>query len=495
MNANLDHRIIVFGRDGLAREQLVIALSDNGVVPIWVGSPSQCSLEALSVLDPNQIVVSLEPIIETELEPFNDFLGQQSISVLYDDAESTKHLSGWDLNRWARHLASKLLNLDYMPPAPNQELHKNQQKNNDAFDSSSYDLQNINEFDLVEIDSAELNAALETINHKLSTSDTKVDMPEFDFGRSESSNAFEIMNDEYEFNDNSSLFSNDFSISNIDSDNSDSLSFDKLEQQVDEEDSQGYMDEEAFKLAVDHLDSQLSVSVPKAKFTSNFELQSDEQAPMVTESESKVLPVSREFDLSKFSLVTDQSENQSEEQSIELESDNHSDAYIRSVFLVISGIGGPGVVRSILGHIKSNFTGILVLSQAIEANQLPKLMQQLQKMISTPIVIPESEEYLMNGHIYLLPENHAIQLTSLGYQCVKNKSLADFLEQMDQNVEIVVLSGADVSLSQSLIQTNQLMNNIHIQPPEDCFDATLTQLLANIGAPAIRNEILATWFN
>ena len=93
MNANLDHRIIVFGRDGLAREQLVIALSDNGVVPIWVGSPSQCSLEALSVLVPNQIVVSLEPIIETELEPFNDFLGQQSISVLYDDAESTKHLS------------------------------------------------------------------------------------------------------------------------------------------------------------------------------------------------------------------------------------------------------------------------------------------------------------------------------------------------------------------------------------------------------------------
>jgi hypothetical protein len=73
--------------------------------------------------------------------------------------------------------------------------------------------------------------------------------------------------------------------------------------------------------------------------------------------------------------------------------------------------------------------------------------------------------------------------------------LADFLEQMDQNVEIVVLSGADVSLSQPLIQTNHLMNNIHIQPPDECFDATLTQLLSNIGAPTIRNEILATWFN
>lgn len=491
MNANLDHRIIVFGRDGLAREQLVIALSDNGVVPIWVGSPSQCSLEALSVLDPNQIVVSLEPIIETELEPFNDFLGQQSISVLYDDAESTKHLSGWDLNRWARHLASKLLNLDYMPPAPNQELHNNHQQNNVVLDSSIYELQNINEFDFVETDSTELNAALEKINNKLSTSDNKVDMLEFDFGNSVSSNAFEIMDGEYELNDNTSVFSSDFGISNIDSDNSDSLSFNKLEQQVDDVEDHIYMDEEAFKLAVGLLDTQLSVSVPKAKFTTNFELQSDEEAPMVTESESKELPVSREFDLSKFSLVNEQSEVQ----SIELDSEDHSDSYTRSLFLVISGVGGPGVVRSILGHIKSNFTGILVLSQTIEAIQLPKLMQQLQKMISTPIAIPESEEYLMTGHIYLLPENHAIQLTSLGYQCVNNKSLADFLEQMDQNVEIVVLSGADVSLSQPLIQTNHLMNNIHIQPPDECFDATLTQLLANIGAPPIQNELLATWFN
>jgi len=37
---------------------------------------------------------------------------------MYDDAEVTKNLEGWDLNRWARHLASKLLGRDLLPPPP-----------------------------------------------------------------------------------------------------------------------------------------------------------------------------------------------------------------------------------------------------------------------------------------------------------------------------------------------------------------------------------------
>jgi chemotaxis response regulator CheB len=37
---------------------------------------------------------------------------------MYDDAEVTRQLDGWDLNRWARHLAAKLLGTELLPPAP-----------------------------------------------------------------------------------------------------------------------------------------------------------------------------------------------------------------------------------------------------------------------------------------------------------------------------------------------------------------------------------------
>ena len=37
---------------------------------------------------------------------------------MFDDAEVTAKLDGWDLNRWARHIAAKLLGSEALPPAP-----------------------------------------------------------------------------------------------------------------------------------------------------------------------------------------------------------------------------------------------------------------------------------------------------------------------------------------------------------------------------------------
>src|SRR5690606_12938821 len=46
-------------------------------------------------------------------------LATPGIEVMYDDAEVTRQLDGWDLARWARHLAAKLVGGDVLPPPPN----------------------------------------------------------------------------------------------------------------------------------------------------------------------------------------------------------------------------------------------------------------------------------------------------------------------------------------------------------------------------------------
>src|SRR5574343_721593 len=115
MNAPGAQRIVVLGHEGRARDQLVTALSDLGAVPVWVGTPAQSDPAALSTLNPNRLVISLDPTIELELEPYGDLLGQPGITVLFDDAETTRGLSGWDLNCWARQLAAKLLGRSVLP--------------------------------------------------------------------------------------------------------------------------------------------------------------------------------------------------------------------------------------------------------------------------------------------------------------------------------------------------------------------------------------------
>jgi chemotaxis response regulator CheB len=113
-----DVRFALLARPGPAREQLRKALVELGAILVAEGDPAELDPEAVGKLAPNLVIVSLEPAIEPALERFDALLSAHEVDVMYDDAETTKKLEGWDLNRWARHLASKLLGRDLLPPAP-----------------------------------------------------------------------------------------------------------------------------------------------------------------------------------------------------------------------------------------------------------------------------------------------------------------------------------------------------------------------------------------
>jgi chemotaxis response regulator CheB len=111
-------RIALLARPGGAREQLRKALTDLGAELVAEGDPSELDPAQVASLKPNIVLVSLEPAVEAALERFDGLLSNDDVEVMYDDAEVTKNLEGWDLNRWARHLAAKLLGRDVLPPAP-----------------------------------------------------------------------------------------------------------------------------------------------------------------------------------------------------------------------------------------------------------------------------------------------------------------------------------------------------------------------------------------
>lgn len=563
MNTSQAQRIIIFGREGVAREQLVSALSDHGVVPIWVGNPIQSSPNELSVLNPNQIIISLDPLIEAELLPYNDFLRHSDINILYDDAESTKHLTGWDLNRWARHMASKLLKIDYMPPAPIdanttkevsqsetdnirlETINNNEPSNVEQMinaipasnefkvlsteNDKSFDWQNSENFDTLDINSSDLATALSKIDQNLSSEsegsefqdqeydqlnpisdidllsfssvgeDSKVNTAEidFDFGANNLSLSKTLDIESKEFNADASdanLVSktNNFELL-FDETTEEPTAFNVLDQ-ADEtiDDNLSYMDEEALKLAVSKLDSQLfATNATLDVINTDIELQESDASSEHSIEDGEDKTKLREFDLSKYSLV-----NEEDEQKIlAMENEEIKNQNKISLFMIISGVGGPGVLRTILGHVDKNFASIIVISQTIEAVQLLKLSQQLQKVVEVPVNILEADEFLKDGNIYLLPEKNSILQTSLGYQCISGNSMKSFIAEAKQDIEFVILSGADKSLADALIQTTAENKNVHVQPADECFDAVLPQILINAGAPVLRQYILEKWFN
>lgn len=102
-------RVAVLGVEGDARAQLRRALAEFGADIAIEGDPRQLDPAAVSSASPAFILVSLDDAIEDALDSWQDLFDNPEITVIFDEAAVTRELGGWELARWARHLASKLL--------------------------------------------------------------------------------------------------------------------------------------------------------------------------------------------------------------------------------------------------------------------------------------------------------------------------------------------------------------------------------------------------
>ncbi len=111
-------RVALLAREGEARSQLNRALEDLGADIVVAGDPSELEPQTVVTLKPQVVLVSLDARNEDSIDRFDDLLADPDVAVMFDDSDVTSQLTGWDLNRWARHLAAKLIGSEILPPRP-----------------------------------------------------------------------------------------------------------------------------------------------------------------------------------------------------------------------------------------------------------------------------------------------------------------------------------------------------------------------------------------
>lgn len=560
MNASGTQRIVVLGHEGHARDQLVTALSDLGAVPVWVGTPSQSDPSALSTLNPNRLVISLDPTIELELEPYGDLLGQPGITVLFDDAETTRGLSGWDLNRWARHLAAKLLGRSELPAEHGPRAATVDDAGPvDALVDESVTVpvglesvaeaaepvepvlaaaaskpvaptpvwQDDGEYDSLEFDPNELEAALQQLDRNLSSSYSADEVKAANFEKLEplseqEQSAFRLGVEDSAppVADAPAVAEPDFipmpppdnfdppvmSVRGVPDEGPVEPTDDDLKRLIAEaEDLENRVAPQLESAMPDGVALEVTAAVPA------------EPPPFMPESAPPMpeAPKPREYDLSQFSLVDDGQPmpvaeppapsspppatasaptlptgfGMADQGDAEDAADNEGRLY-----LAISGIGGPGAVRSLVEAVPSGFSGILALSQQLADGQLVRLCGQLQKVTAVPVRVCEPDEYLHAGTIYLMPPEYGIQSSPLGYQCHAGGGLKPYIDESDPEARILVLSGGNPDLAQPLIMAGMVSGNVRAQDPDSCYEPTLARELVNIGAPTLPLDGMGAWF-
>lgn len=94
-------------------------LQDRGAQIVLEDSATRTTPAAVAGCGAEVIVISLEPAAEDAIEGFYDALDLSRQRLVFNDAEASRRLSGWDQARWARHLAAKILgSADVDPPRP-----------------------------------------------------------------------------------------------------------------------------------------------------------------------------------------------------------------------------------------------------------------------------------------------------------------------------------------------------------------------------------------
>ncbi len=116
-------KVALLARAGEARGQLRRALDEFGAELVLEADPNELEAGQLAGSGATTVLVSVEPAVESALERLEAVLLAPGLTVLYDEAETTARLQGWDLNRWARHLAAKLLGKDVLPPGAEPAPH------------------------------------------------------------------------------------------------------------------------------------------------------------------------------------------------------------------------------------------------------------------------------------------------------------------------------------------------------------------------------------
>jgi hypothetical protein len=110
--------VALLGRDDAVRAQLRSALAELGANLVFEGELRGADPMAISAAQPAVVLLNLDAGGEDGLDGLEHLLLDPSMRVVFNEAETTAALSGWDLARWARHLAAKVLGHGQTIPPP-----------------------------------------------------------------------------------------------------------------------------------------------------------------------------------------------------------------------------------------------------------------------------------------------------------------------------------------------------------------------------------------
>jgi chemosensory pili system protein ChpB (putative protein-glutamate methylesterase) len=469
-------RVALLGRAGKARDQLHRALGEAGAAIVVEGDPNELDPAQVSASSPTCYLVSLEPAVERALDRFDALFGAPGVEVMFDDAEVSGRLDGWDLNRWARHIATKLMGADGLPPVPDGALYGY----DDAAPANPESLFGYEDAPPRGVPGADLDFAAAVASDD---GDDLADSVAVDAGAS--TGGFDLGGD----------LGLDLELGGLDlradeatgtgDDLSDSIDFGSAGNDAD-----GPLDFDIASLGA-QLDAQAASGArmpsydPLAAGDTGLEIEAIEAVsvadPAIASTAAAVAPASTasakpSFDFSNLALAP------VDEAAPSADAVPAPAAAGAGAVVILAGLGGPDAVRQLLSSLPESLSVPVLLYQHLEVGKHERLVDQLAKISRLPVELARDGASPVAGRVSLLPAGltAAAQGESLVFLPGPLAQLVAALPP-DQSM-VIVLSGTDPALVPMILELGEAGGTVLAQDPEVCFDAAAAEAMQRQGA-------------
>ena len=518
-------RVALLARPGDARDQLRRALAELGAELVAEGDPAELDPATVAGHSPRVVLVSLEPAIEDALERFEDLLGQHDVQVLYDDAEVTRGLDGWDLARWARHLAAKLVGSDVLPPVPGDadplpqmDLSRMEPgappKPSDVMADAKLEDYASESVDLSEwvptqpklsdeprdeepAGAAEIQAPDEDLDLDLDLSGLEQalagggsapgDEPEPDYDAPDPADEplladMQLSDEPVRF----SSFSDDDDAPPADTLDDDVAAlaaqleaFEAKDQRQEARDPEFDIsfEEGAAPAATAAADEPAAPSPPPAgPRTGGFGgFGNLELAPMDDTPPDTPVEVS-------FAPSPGRAEQASSRLSLAEQDAAPSQSMHAGALLVLAGLGGPDAVRQLLAALPVNLPLPVLLYQHLDTGKHDRLVDQLAKASRMPVDLAQNGKLAYPGRVAVLPPGMGARRDGDNLAFTSGDLAAVLAALPPAESGVLVLSGADSALVTAVLEIHAAGGLVLAQDPSGCFDPVAADAVAQAGA-------------
>ena len=436
-------RVVVLGRPGEAQQQLQHALNELGAETLAVGDFDQLDPVKMREQQPDVWLVSMDESTDaTRLERWQPLFDDPDATVVFDDADVTRRLSGWDLARWARHLAAKVLGReDVLPPvSPDAERLPRTQAGEEDSPSSGSGLSLMDDADF-----AALSAS-------------------FDAERKQGEETTEAPP---------------------------AMALDDL--------LRAHSDEEHDAGAAHAQGDAGGTAAPAAaapSFNSNFSLL-DEDADLSAPRKSAEAKPAKSIDISAFSLEPlDETEAVQAADTPPVADHDASgksagaDTHADGLIAIVAGLGGPDAVRQFLAALPTSLPVPVLLWQHLDAGKHDRLVQQLAKATMLPVYLAKAGDLAQPGAVAVM--STGLVTTSdngLRFAAGDGGASQGLVSALNNPATvIVVLSGAETAIVERARTLSAHGGTVLVQTPATCFDGTAASALeghgVTVGMPA-----------